>query len=124
MGSGDLQSTGAIHSEFKVIILTRTHSYAAYNYSAPRLPPGLKFSSTLRAVTNQAFDADGIFTSVIDGVSIASYWQVERELEVESFPSLRSCYCHIQSMLDWTEMWTRSVSFIPIPHPPQEPRGC
>ena len=28
-------------------------SYASYNYSAPRLPAGFKFSKILRAVTNQ-----------------------------------------------------------------------
>ena len=30
-------------------------SYASYNYSAPRLPAGIVFSKTLRAVSNQVF---------------------------------------------------------------------
>ena len=54
-------------------------SYASYNYSAPRLPGGLAFSSTLRAITNQAFDADGVFT-VVDskGVLTTEYWNLGR----------------------------------------------
>ena len=51
-------------------------SYASYNYSAPRLPAGFRFSNSLRAVSNQAFVADGIYVSVVDGVNITSYWNL------------------------------------------------
>ena len=50
-------------------------SYAAYNYSAPRLPVGLKFSKTLRAVTNMAFQT-GLYTSDTSSGSVMTYWWV------------------------------------------------
>ena len=55
-------------------------SYASYNYSAPRLPKGLAFSSTLRAITNQAYDADGVYTTIVNGVAINSYWNLGNAL--------------------------------------------
>ena len=51
-------------------------SYASYNYSAPRLPAGFKFSKSLHAVSNQAFVADGSYVSIVDGVNITSYWNL------------------------------------------------
>ena len=50
-------------------------SYAAYNFSAPRLPKGLKFSKKLRAVTNKAFESGG-YISVVDGVSFLTFWNL------------------------------------------------
>ena len=51
-------------------------SYASYNYSAPRLPKGLKFSSALRAVTYQVFDANGLYVYESQGVNYSYYWNL------------------------------------------------
>ena len=48
------------------------HSYATYNYSAPRLPKGLTFSSTLHPVTTNAITS-GLFQSTIDGQGVYNY---------------------------------------------------
>ena len=57
---------------FNSTLLFVRHSYASYNYSAPRLPKGLTFSSTLHPVTTNAFTS-GLFESTIDGQAVYNY---------------------------------------------------
>ena len=65
-----------LHLEVQSNALYTSRSYASYNYSAPRLPKGLRFSSMLRAITNLAYDANGIFINIVDGVTITQYWNL------------------------------------------------
>ena len=69
------------------ILLSLYDSYSRYNYSAPRIPPSLKFSSQLRPVTNLASQTGSSTFTLPNGEKWQ--WGTYANLANASFDGLR-----------------------------------